>query len=80
MARQRALFVCTKNSARSQMAEGLVRYFANDRFDVASAGIERTSVHPLAIRVMAEIGVDCPSPPLSQRARHGWGCWLACGS
>jgi len=39
------------------MAEGLVRPFAGDRFDVASAGIERASVHPFAIRVMAEIGI-----------------------
>ena len=57
MTPRRALFVYTKNAARSQMAEGLVRPFAGDRFDVASAGIERASVHPFAIRVMAEIGI-----------------------
>jgi len=58
MAPQRVVFVCTKNSARSQMAEGLLRHLAARHFDVASAGIERTGVHPLAIRAMAEIGID----------------------
>jgi len=55
---QRVLFLCTHNSARSQMAEGLLRHLAGDRFDVASAGTEQTRVHPLAIEVMDEIGVD----------------------
>ncbi|MDE2058292.1 MAG: arsenate reductase ArsC [candidate division NC10 bacterium] len=54
----RVLFVCTHNSARSQMAEGLLRALAGDRFDVASAGTEATRVHPLAIRVMDEVGID----------------------
>jgi arsenate reductase len=54
----RVLFLCTHNSARSQMAEGLLRAIAGDRFEVQSAGTERTSVHPLAIRAMAERGVD----------------------
>ena len=48
------LFLCTHNSARSQMAEGLLRAMAGDRFEVESAGTEKTSVHPLAIRAMAE--------------------------
>lgn len=52
------LFVCTHNSARSQMAEGFLRHLAGDRFDVTSAGTERTRVHPLAVRAMAEAGVD----------------------
>jgi arsenate reductase len=56
--RQRVLFLCTHNSARSQMAEGFVRALAEDRFDVASAGTEATRVHPLAIRAMDEVGVD----------------------
>ena len=54
----RVLFLCTHNSARSQMAEGLLRALAGDRFDVASAGTEATRVHPLAIRVMEEVGID----------------------
>jgi arsenate reductase len=56
--RQRVLFLCTHNSARSQMAEGFVRALAGNRFDVASAGTEATRVHPLAIRVMSEVGID----------------------
>ena len=54
----RVLFLCTHNSARSQMAEGFLRTMAGDRFDVSSAGTERRSVHPLAIKVMAERGID----------------------
>jgi arsenate reductase len=56
--RERVLFVCTHNSARSQMAEGMLRAWAGDRFEVASAGTEATQVRPEAIRVMAEIGID----------------------
>jgi len=56
--KQRVLFVCTHNSARSQMAEGFLRSLAGDRFEVASAGTEATRVHPLAIRAMADIGID----------------------
>jgi len=54
----RVLFLCTHNSARSQMAEGLLRIFGGDRVEVFSAGSEPTSIHPLAIKVMAKIGVD----------------------
>jgi arsenate reductase len=56
--RQRVLFLCTHNSARSQMAEGLLRALAGERFEVFSAGTEATHVRPLAIRAMAEIGID----------------------
>jgi len=56
--RRRVLFLCTHNSARSQMAEGFLRARAGGRFDVASAGTEATRVHPLAIRVMDEAGID----------------------
>ena len=56
--RERVLFVCTHNSARSQMAEGLLRHMAGERFDVESAGTEQTRVHPLAIEAMREIGID----------------------
>lgn len=56
--KERVLFICTHNSARSQMAEGFLRTMAGDRFEVASAGTEATRVHPLAIRAMAEVGID----------------------
>jgi arsenate reductase len=54
----RVLFLCTHNSARSQMAEGFLRHLAGDRIDVASAGTQARGVHPLAVRAMAEVGVD----------------------
>jgi arsenate reductase len=56
--RQRVIFVCTHNSARSQMAEGMLRAWGGDRYDVFSAGTEATRVRPEAIRVMDEIGID----------------------
>lgn len=52
------LFLCTHNSARSQMAEGLLRHFYGERYEVYSAGATPTKVHPLAVKVMAEIGID----------------------
>lgn len=52
------LFLCTHNSARSQMAEGLLRAWGADRYEACSAGIEATEVRPLAIRAMAELGID----------------------
>jgi arsenate reductase (thioredoxin) len=52
------LFLCTHNSARSQMAEGLLRHYAGDRFEVMSAGTEATHVRPLAVRAMDELGID----------------------
>ena len=58
MERKRILFICTHNSARSQMAEGLVNSLYADRFQASSGGTEATMVHPAAIRVMAEIGID----------------------
>jgi arsenate reductase len=56
--KRRVLFLCTHNSARSQMAEALLRAKAGDRFEVASAGTEATHVRPLAMKAMAEIGID----------------------
>jgi arsenate reductase (thioredoxin) len=56
--KKRVLFLCTHNSCRSQMAEGLVNHFLGDRFEAYSAGTEATLVNPLAIRVLAELGVD----------------------
>lgn len=52
------LILCTGNSARSQMAEGLLRHDAGDRFKVASAGVDPSQVRPLAIRAMNELGID----------------------
>src|SRR5829696_846509 len=59
--KRRVLFLCTHNSARSQMAEGLLRAWAGDRFEAHSAGVEATEVRPLAIRAMAEVGIDISS-------------------
>ena len=77
MARSRVLFLCTHNSARSQMAEGLLRAMAGDRFEAGSAGTEKASVHPLAIQAMAEIGLDI-SAHTSKRYEDvgpkGWDC------
>ena len=58
MNKQRVLILCTGNSARSQMAEGLLRNSAGDRFDVESAGTKPGRVRPEAIAVMSEIGID----------------------
>ena len=54
----RVLFVCTGNSARSQIAEALTRRIGGPDFTVESAGTQPRGVHPLAIRVLAEIGID----------------------
>jgi arsenate reductase (thioredoxin) len=56
--RARVLFLCTHNSARSQMAEGILRHLGGERFEVHSAGTGATHVRPLAIRAMDEIGID----------------------
>jgi len=56
--KQRVLILCTGNSARSQMAEGLLRHDAGDGFDVESAGTRPSRVRPEAIAVMRELGID----------------------
>ena len=56
--RIRVLFLCTGNSCRSQMAEGLCRHFRGDVIEPFSAGVEKHGLNPLAVRVMAEIGID----------------------
>jgi arsenate reductase (thioredoxin) len=59
MRKQKVLFLCTQNSARSQMAEGFLRHLAGDRFDVYSAGIDPTDeIHPCAVEAMEEVGID----------------------
>ena len=58
MTKKRVLILCTGNSARSQMAEGLLRHHAGDRFEVCSAGVEPVPIRPEAISVMAELGID----------------------
>ena len=59
MRKQRVLFLCTQNSARSQMAEGFLREMAGDRFEVHGAGIDPTDeVHPCAVEAMSEVGID----------------------
>ena len=62
-ANRRVLFLCTHNSARSQMAEGLLRALGGEAYEVASAGTEKTSVRPEAVAAMAEVGIDI--------SRHG---------
>jgi len=54
----KVLFLCTGNSARSQMAEGYLRHVAGDRFEALSAGIEPKGMNPLAVEAMNEIGID----------------------
>jgi arsenate reductase len=61
MEKQTVLILCTGNSARSQMAEGIMRDIAGDRFEVQSAGVAPSSVRPEAIEVMREIGIDITS-------------------
>jgi len=55
---KKILFLCTHNSCRSQMAEGIVNHYLGDRLKAFSAGTEAAFVHPRAIAVMAEIGID----------------------
>lgn len=64
--KKRVLILCTGNSARSQMAEGVLRHDAGDRFEVFSAGVEPSGVRPEAITVMKEIGIDLGG----HRAKH----------
>lgn len=64
--KKRVLILCTGNSARSQMAEGLLRYDASEWFEVESAGTKPSAVRPEAIRVMDEIGIDIRS----HRSKH----------
>src|ERR1700733_1737023 len=64
--KRRVLILCTGNSARSQMAEGLLRHDAGDEFDVESAGTQPSSVRRETITVLREIGIDISG----QRSKH----------
>ena len=67
--KRRVLFLCTGNSARSQMAEGFVRHYADDAVEAHSAGLEPRGVNPLTVHVMGEAGIDISlqtSKPVSQ--------------
>ena len=58
MGNPKVLFLCTGNSARSQMAEGYLRRAGGDKFEVLSAGLEPKTLNPLAVEAMREIGID----------------------
>ena len=75
MAKKKVLILCTGNSARSQMAEGLMRHEAGDRFEVASAGTHPTQLRPEAVAVMSELGIDISnhrSKPVDEFAGTGF--------
>ncbi|HOJ13219.1 MAG TPA: arsenate reductase ArsC [Deltaproteobacteria bacterium] len=66
MDKARVLFLCTGNSARSQMAEAFLRTYAPHAFEAYSAGLEPKGVHPLTVEVLDELGIDIRS----QRSKH----------
>ena len=71
MRKQKVLFLCTQNSARSQMAEGFLRHLAGDRFEAYSAGIDPTpEIHPCAVEAMSEIGIDISGQEATTLERH----------
>ncbi len=55
---KKVLFLCTGNSCRSQIGEGLLRHYGGDRYEVFSAGVEPSRVHPMSILVLEERGID----------------------
>ena len=59
--KEKIIFICTANAFRSQIAEGIMRKLAGDKFDVFSAGSHPTLVHPVSIKVMKEVGIDITS-------------------
>ncbi len=59
--KEKIIFICTGNACRSQIAEGIMRHLAGDKFDVFSAGSHPSLVHPMSIKVMKEIGINITS-------------------
>jgi arsenate reductase len=72
MVKTKILFLCTGNTARSQMAEALLRKCAGDRFDVRSAGLEPGVLHPYNRQVMAEIGIETPGASMPRVWINSW--------
>lgn len=73
--KKNVLFICTHNSARSQMAEGLLNTLYNEHYTAWSAGTDPSEVNPYAVKVMAEIGIDISthrSKSLEQFLQHGF--------
>lgn len=66
MMKKKILFLCTGNSARSQLAEGIMRHLRGDEFEVYSAGTDPKGVHPLTMEVLCEIGIDASA----QQSKH----------
>ncbi len=64
--KKKILFLCTGNSARSQMAEGLMRHLHGEKFEAFSAGFEPKGIHPVAVQAMREIGIDIAN----QQSKH----------
>ena len=72
--KRKIIFICTGNACRSQIAEGLLRNLASDKFSVFSAGSHPSQVHPMSIAVMEEVGIDIShhtSDPISDYVDHG---------
>ena len=72
--KRKIIFICTGNACRSQIAEGLLRNSASDKFSVFSAGSHPSQVHPMSVAVMEEVGIDIShhtSDPISDYVDHG---------
>ena len=72
--KRKIIFICTGNACRSQIAEGLLRNLASDKFSVFSAGSHPSQVHPMSVAVMEEVGIDIShhtSDPISDYVDHG---------
>ena len=72
--KRKIIFICTGNACRSQIAEGLLRNLASDKFSVFSAGSHPNQVHPMSIAVMEEVGIDIShhtSDPITDYIDHG---------
>ena len=72
--KRKIIFICTGNACRSQIAEGLLRNLASDKFSVFSAGSHPSQVHPMSVAVMEEVGIDIShhtSDPITDYIDHG---------